>query len=416
MKVVVCNYRYFVTGGPERYMFSLFNLFEKHGHEAIPFSVAYTKNRESEYSKYFVPTPGSPDQVYFKELNLSPLKKINAAKNVIYSSKAKKKLECLLRDEKPDIVQTLQIHTVLSYSLIDAAKKYNLPVVSRMSNYQLLCPAEHFLRDGNVCEECTRSLFYAIKYKCVQKSIAVSTLRSVSLYVHRIKKTFDKIDRFIVPSNFLKKKMVENGFPEEKVVYVPSFINVDEFQPCYDSNEYIAYSGRIALEKGIPELIQAFGKVRSNIKLVIAGNLNSPEGEKVKEKIKQYDLSKVEFLGYQPLPKLKEVLSSSIFTICPSVWYENSPISVYESYAMGKPVLGTRIGSIEEQIIDGRTGLLFEPDNISDLAEKIEYLYSHRTKVKEMGKEARKFVEKEHCPEVHYHKLLDVYKNVNKYL
>lgn len=409
MKVVVCNYRYFLTGGPERYMFSLFDLLKSKGHEVIPFSVAYTKNKETEYSRYFVPPPGDPDQVYFKELQLSPLKKLRAAINVIYSSEAKKRLERLIRKARPDIVQTLQIHTVLSFSLVDAVKNYGLPIVSRMSNYQLMCPAEHFLRDSEVCEECTKSIFNSVKYQCVQNSASASALRAISIWYHRLKKTFNKIDCFIVPSNFLRSKMIESGFSEEKVVYVPSFINVTEFDPFYDSDGYIVYFGRIAVEKGVPDLIRAFNKVKTKVKLLIIGNYENPEGKKVMYDVKDCNMENIEFLGHQPLSRLKEILKNAMFTICPSVWYENTPMSVYESFALGKPVLGTRIGSIKEQIADGVTGLLFEPGNIDDFAEKISYLIHHKSLLIKMGREARKVVEREHSPEVHYNKLMNVY-------
>jgi len=412
MKVVVCNYRYFITGGPERYMFSLFDLLRRKGHEPIPFSVAYAKNRATDYSKYFVKPPGNPEHVYFNEMQLSFAEKVRAAKNVIYSHEAKNKLEWLIRDTKPDIIQTLQIHTVLSFSIIDAAEKYGVPVISRLSNYQLMCPAEHFLRDNQVCEACTKSLFNAVKYKCVQNSLPASALRATALWYHRWKKTFDKIDRFIVPSQFLRRKMIESGFSEDKVIYVPSFLNLNEFEPSYESNGYIAYVGRIAVEKGVPDLIQAFGNLRSNKKLLLIGNYENPEGQKVRRYIDEANIKNIEFLGYQPLEKIKELVKNAMFTVCPSIWFENSPNSIYESYALGKPVLGTRIGSIEEQIIDKKTGLLFEAGNIQDLSEKMAYLINHRTLLQQMGKEARKIVEAEHSPEMHYNRLMSIYQNL----
>lgn len=409
MKIVVCNYRYFVTGGPERYMFSLFELLKNNGHQPIPFSVAYNNNRETPYRRYFVSSPGDPDQVYFNELHLSPFRKLRSAMNVVYSFEARQKLEWLLRDERPDIVQTLHIPTVLSFSLIDAAKSRGLPVVSRLSNYHLLCPTEHFLRDNRVCEECKKSLFNAIKYKCARNSVSLSGLRVLSLWFHRWKRTYDKIDSFIVPSHFLRSKLIEYGFPESKVDYLPSFVNISEFKPSFKFEDYIVYSGRIAVEKGVPDLIKAFSRVAANVKLVIVGNDRNPEGDKVKRCVEGCDLSNIKFLGYQPLPRLKKILQNALFTVCPSIWYENSPMSTYESFALGKPVLGSRIGSINEQVIEGRTGLLFEPGNIDDLADKMNYLIHHRPKLVDMGKEARKIVEQEHSPEVHYDKLMAVY-------
>ncbi len=412
MNIVLANYRYFMTGGPERYMFSLMDLLKEHGHEAIPFSVAYAKNKETKYGQYFVSPPGDAEQVYFKDLQLSWIQKLRAAIHVIYSSEAKNKLEWLIRDLQPDLIQTLQIHTVLSYSIIDAAKKYGIPVVSRMSNYQLMCPAEHFLRNDRICEECTKSLYRAIRYKCVQNSVPASTLRVASLWFHRLKKTFDKIDRYIVPSNFLRRKMLENGFPESKVVHIPGFVNVADFIPSYTSDGYITYIGRIAVEKGIPDLVKAFSKIKSTVKLILIGDYQGPEGEKVFKVLDHYDRNLVEFVGYQSLPKIKEIVKGALFTICSSLWYENSPNSIYESFALGKPVLGTRIGSIEEQIEENKTGLLFEAGNVDDLADKMDYLIRNKALLVEMGREARTFAERNLRPEIHYNRLMAVYEKV----
>jgi len=414
MKVIVCNYRYFITGGPERYMFSLFDIMEKKGHQMIPFSVAYTKNEDTKYQKYFVPPPGNPSQVFYKELNLSFAKKIKLAKNVVYSTEAKKKLERMIEDEKPDIINTLQIHTVLSYSLIDAAKKYGLPVVSRLSNYQLLCPAEHFLRKDQICEECTENLYRAVKHKCVQNSISPSFLRTFSLWFHRFRKTFEKVDCFIVPSNFLRMKMIEGGFEAEKIAHVPTFINVHDFSPCYESNGYIAYFGRIAVEKGVLDLVKAYSQIHTQIKLLIIGNYNNPEGQRVMTSLKDYDIQNVEFLGYQPLPKIKDILKNAMFTICPSIWYENTPNSIYESFALGKPVLGSRIGSIPEQISEGKTGILFESGNIDDFSEKMTFLLKNKSLLVKMGKQAREFVENRNDPESHYNQLISIYNRLLK--
>ncbi len=409
MKVVLCNYRYFVSGGPERYMLSLMELLTNKGHHPIPFSVDYNDNIETEYSKYFVKPPADPSQVYYKDLQLTTFQKLRLARNAIYSNSAKRNLEHLINDHKPDIVQTLQIHTVMSYSLIDAAKNYGLPIVCRLSNYQLICPSENFIRDNQVCEECSKSMFYAIKYKCVQNSLQASTLRATSLWFHRFRKTFDKVNLFIVPSHFLQEKMIQNGFSKDKIVYVPSFIDVCQFKPSYESDNYIVYVGRIAKEKGVHILLKSFDNVKSNVKLLMIGNDNGPEGQEVKKLINGCKLKNVELLGYKPLPEIKEILKNAMFTVCPTICYDNSPNSIYESFAMGKPIIASRIGSIPEQIKEGQTGLLFDPGNCSDLAEKIDYLVENKSKIKSMGKEARSYVEEKHSAEVHYQKLMEVY-------
>ena len=65
MKILLVNYRYFISGGPEKYMFNIKNVLEENGHEVIPFSIRSNKNVETEYSRYFVEPIGSRDAVYF---------------------------------------------------------------------------------------------------------------------------------------------------------------------------------------------------------------------------------------------------------------------------------------------------------------------------------------------------------------
>lgn len=412
MKIVVSNMRYFVSGGPERYMFGLKELLESKGHEFIPFSVAYERNRETAYKPYFVPPPGDPAKIYFKDLKLSSFQKLKFGFNAIYSFEAKKKLAQLIRDTQPDIMQTLQIHTFLSYSIIDAAKKFDLPVISRMSNYQLMCPSELFLRDNQVCEDCRQSLWNGIRHQCIQNSTLASAIRVASLQLHRLKKTFDKIDRFIVPSRFLRQKMIEYGFRGEKIEHIPSFVNTTEFKPVYEHQNYIAYSGRLAAEKGIQDLIDGFAKLKTSVELYLIGDLANPEAERLQKYVTANGWKRIRFLGYQKLPALKRLVQNAMFTVCPSRWYENTPMSIYESFAMGKPVIGANLGSIPEQIIPGKTGLLFEPGNPEEVAEKLNYLITHAEKLPEMGRHARQIVEEQHSPPAHFSKLEQVYREV----
>ena len=68
MRILLVNYRYFISGGPEKYMFNIKKILEENGHEVIPFSIHSNKNVETEYSKYFVEPIGSRDATYFDEI------------------------------------------------------------------------------------------------------------------------------------------------------------------------------------------------------------------------------------------------------------------------------------------------------------------------------------------------------------
>ena len=67
MKIVVVNLRYFLTGGPERYMFNIIELLESHGHQVIPFTIKHNLNKPSKYKSYFLEPIGKGDEIYFNK-------------------------------------------------------------------------------------------------------------------------------------------------------------------------------------------------------------------------------------------------------------------------------------------------------------------------------------------------------------
>ena len=83
----------------------------------------------------------------------------------------------------------------------------------------------------------------------------------------------------------------------------------------------------------------------------------------------------VKHVGFQQGDALKKLIAEAWFTVYPSVWYENCPLSVMESIASGTPVIGARIGGIPELIEDGKTGLLFESGNVQELTKQVRRLW-----------------------------------------
>ena len=120
--------------------------------------------------------------------------------------------------------------------------------------------------------------------------------------------------------------------------------------------------------------------------------------------------SRIRFTGYLSGNKLKQTTSDALAVIAPSEWYENASISILESFAFGKPVVGSRIGGIPEMVEEGLNGYLFEPGNADDLKDKLELMLSKSNKdIEQMGKAARDKVEREYNAELHYERLMEVY-------
>ena len=112
--------------------------------------------------------------------------------------------------------------------------------------------------------------------------------------------------------------------------------------------------------------------------------------------------------------KMQEYLSKCLFTIVPSEWYDNLPNSILESYAMHKCVVATNVGSLTENILDKKTGLLFNYKDAEDLKAKITYLFEHPEKAKEYGEMARRQIDTKFSIENHVNQLNEVFNKVVK--
>jgi glycosyltransferase involved in cell wall biosynthesis len=211
------------------------------------------------------------------------------------------------------------------------------------------------------------------------------------------------------------EKLKQGGFPEDKLFHIPTFVKIQDYVPDYNVGDYILYFGRFSKEKGVDVLIDSFIKLKrkqkfNSLKLKLVGFNSGNEFNEVKERAEKIkDLIVVEGLAGE---ELKQVIRNSIFTVVPSVWYDNLPNSILESYASGKPVIASNIGSFPEIVEQDITGLLFEVGNSDDLAEKMEYLLDNKDKIVTMGKRAREKVETEFSPQRHYDLLIKLFKGL----
>jgi len=401
VKVLQVNKFFYYKGGAEYIFFDTIKLLKKEGHAVIPFSMIHPHNLPSSFSKYFV------SFVDLEGKNMSLMKKIRNAGRIFYSFEAKRKLNKLIDKEKPDIAHLHNIHHQISPSILHVLKKKNIPMVMTLHDYKMVCPVYMLLSRGRVCERCKDGRYYwCMINRCTKNSYLKSLFNVIEMYLHhKLLHIFELVDVFISPSRFLKEKIEEMGF-KGKIIHLPNFLNPDLFEPFYGYKEKaIYYAGRLSEEKGLRTLIEAVKGLNVQLKVIGEGPLRM-ELEKIGGK-------NIYFMGYLPLEELKKVARDCIGMVIPSECYENNPRSVMEAFALGKPVIGARIGGIPELIKDGETGFLFEPGNVEDLREKITKLVSlSSAEIKQMGQRARHFVEENFNPESHYQKLMEIYDEV----
>ena len=409
MKIIIVNYRYFISGGPERYLFNIKDLFEKNGHEVIPFSIKYNKNLPSSYENYFMDPIGNGNEVFANQYKRNNLKTVfTVLSRMLYSFEAKSKLKKLIKDTSPDLVYVLYYQNKMSASIIDAAYEMKVPVIQRISDFGHICADNIFynFKLGEVCERCLHgSRINAIKYKCVNNSYFNSFVKVMALKIQDIRKTTQKISAFVIPAEFTVQKFREFGIPEKKIHFIPTFYNnkKDDSPGEITYENFFLYVGRVDRDKGILTLAKAFED--TCYKLVIIGS--SQDGYDTE--IKKYLLNKnhnISFLGMLGFEEIKPYLKSCLCTICPSEWYDNLPNSVLESYGYSKAVIASRLGSLKDVVVDNQTGLTFTAANHLELRSKVKYLFENKPEAIRLGSQAKEKLLTEYSENLHYERLL----------
>jgi len=412
MRILIINSRYFLSAGPEKYMFGIIKLLEKHKHKVIPFSVKNCKNIKTKYNKYFAEAIGGKDKVYFEEYKKTSLRTIfQVLEREYYSFHVKKKLKKLIKKTNPDVAYLLHHYNKLSPSVIDACKELNLPVVMRLSDFFLVCPAGHLLRNNKPCEDCiNKSLFSAIKYKCIKNSVLASTIKSSALKIHRKIKIYEKLDYIISPSQFTISKV--NQVLKKDIINIPTFVNSDNIKYNPKLGNYALFVGRIEKEKGLIWAIKSFEKLKYNLKIV--GASHSGYDNELKKYINDNKIKNVEFLGPKFGEELNEYYKNCRFVIMPNVWYENMPNVALEAMSHSKPLLTSNLGSMKEIVIEGYNGFLVEPNNIDILRAKAKELFENDKICQNMGKNSFKEITTKYTPEKHYAQLIKVFESAIK--
>jgi len=413
MRILLAQKYFFRGGGTATYLFALIEELEQRGHQWVPFTVAYEQTEVNSYQEYFVSPPLGADQTHLNGMRLSPWAMLKLLGRATYSFEARSKALKLIDAAKPDIAYVHNIYNYMSPSVIHACRKRKIPIVMRVPDYNLMCAELHFLRDGQVCTECLEHGFkWALRYGCLKGSRAATAARVVSMYVHKWLRIYDNVDLFITPSAFMREMMMRAGHDAEKIVHLPSFYPgqvSSDAEPTED--DYILYFGRLAREKGIDTLIRAMARVDGGARLVIAGvDVDGTETE-LRQLAADLGLNNVQFVGHLNRAALDEVIEHCLFAVVPSRCYDNCPMATLESFAHSKPVIGSNIGGIPEQIADG-CGLLFEPDSVDDLAGQIQLLVDNPDLRRKTGRAAGQRVVAVYAAEAHCDRLLVLFEDV----
>jgi len=394
--LAINNYAY-LRGGSERYFLELNKLLRESGHRVLAMSTR--KGNETETNKI----------LYIDGVNLDHPRPWNIGK-FLYSREAEIAVGRAIERFKPDVAHLHIYYGQFTASILRPLKKARIPIVQTLHEYKLVCPVYTLYRNGAPCEDCQGRRFWkAAHRRCNRGSIARSLVSVIESYMSRILGNVEKVDHFIGVSEFLRHKMIQHGLLADKITTVHNFTDCERKPPAREVGRHFLYFGRIERLKGVFTLIDAAEHVKE-FPLLIVGTGN--DQYELADEIERRNLSHIHLLGFKTGESLEELIRTSICVIAPSEWYEPFGLTVIESFALGRPVIASRIGGLTELIDEGVNGFLFTPGNMRELVERMRWFANNRGLAIEMGSAGHSNVQDRFSGANHVEQVVNVYRKV----
>jgi len=376
MKIIVVHNAYQQRGGEDAVVGAEIELLQSHGHAVA---------------------------TYFRHNDdIARMSNLEVARKTHWSSRTTSEIAALVDVFRPDVIHVHNTFPLISPSLYWAAAKRSVPVIQTLHNFRLACPQAMFLRDGKVCEDCMGKIpWRSVLHGCYRGSRVQSAVLTSMITLHRAIGTWsNKVTRYIALNDFCRNKFIEGGLPPERVVIKPNF--VDFPAPIVCKRNGFLFVGRLSSEKGVHVLVQAFAELKGAA-LRVAGT--GPEAHLL------HDVVGLTVLGPLSKTDVKAEMNGSTALVVPSIWYETFGLVMVEAFACGTPVMASRIGVLPNLVTEGVTGLLFEPGNAQDLAQKMRWAQQHPDEMAAMGRNARTQYEAEFTAERNYQQLMAIYQD-----
>ena len=389
MRILKVHNYYVQSGGEDTVFHAETALLRLHGHEVIEY-LEHNKNIES-------------------------MNQVSVALQTIWSYSSYQKLKRFLRETKPDVVHFHNTFPLISPSAYYACQDLNIPVVQTLDNQRLMCPAASFYRDGKLCLDCLGKTppWPGVIHACYHNSHLHTAVVASMLTFHRWIGTWQtKIDLFLCSTNFYRDLFLQAGFPVNKIVVMPHFVQA-KFQPNFSKKtgdrEYALFLGRLDPEKGVNTLLEAWRHLDFPLKIRGSGRLD----EAAREFVRQHSIENIEFVGRMDEHELSDLIGNARFLIMPSEgYYETFGMVIIEAYSRSVPVVASNIGVVPELVSEKQTGLLFEAGHALDLAENATWMWDHPEECTRMGHNARREYEEKYTSERSYEMLMSIYSRV----
>lgn len=311
-----------------------------------------------------------------------------------------------LKKAKPDLVHFFHLFR-FSASIIDACAEEKIPMLFTPTDFWVLCPTSQLrLPDNQLCVgpdpygiNCIRHIAYnstglesvrrfpdwlfrfiirGAKKRWWPEKRYSPILRAMSerkaFFIGRL----DKLDRVLVPTRFMEKMLIRNGYGSGTFKFLPFGLNLKPFERIGDKVRKdrirLGFIGSLLEHKGAHVLLAAMTCLPKDMPfdLKVYGKLDDDKNYTAKLRELAGSDGRVEFCGSFPNEKIGEVFSGIDVLVVPSIWYENTPLVIYSAHAAGTPVIATNLGGMSEIVHHEVNGLLFEKGDAKGLSALIK--------------------------------------------
>jgi glycosyltransferase involved in cell wall biosynthesis len=266
---------------------------------------------------------------------------------------------------RPDVVHVHNTWFGLSPAILPSLRSLGLPVVMTLHNYRLVCAAATLVRDGAPCLDCVGTHpWHAVQHRCYRGSRAQSIVAATSIAVHQARRTWHKdVDRFLALTAFGRDLFVAGGLPAERIVVKSNSVPDPgpRLQPP-SSSDTVVFLGRLTLEKGIADLVDAWRSIPPPLELLVVG-----EGPLL-DSLRARAPDRVSFSGWLPPEDIEPLLLRARALVFPSVSHEGQGLVALEAAAAGLPVLFSDLGAMAGIFAPGADELAMPPGDPAGMA------------------------------------------------
>jgi glycosyltransferase involved in cell wall biosynthesis len=307
----------------------------------------------------------------------------------------------------PDVIY---IHRLANLESLQAVANCGVPVARFFHDHKLFCLREHkYTAIGQ--HTCTQRIGLGC-YTCLGfvartpgfPGIGLRTLSRLEKE-QKINRTFDA---FVVASEYMRGEIAQHGFDASRVHVNPLYAEPIQADASIQREpDLVVFAGQLTTGKGVDTLLTALAMCKSNARLIIGGTGKfADEYKQLAEKLGVSE--RVTFAGRLSSQQLAALYQRAACVAVPSRAPETFGLIGPEAMRFGTPVIATKVGGMNEWLVDQQTGLAVSPNSPHELAGAIDRMLLEPGLREKLGSTALEKYESDFRPERHRRRLVNM--------